>query len=205
MKKALFLTILSLALSDSALAYVNVRPAPPGRGVGGVYYERVRPKPRTRSLQAPAVSRAKETPRIKRYRKDLKKEKVRKRAMNIAPEDQGLAETIELDPQTEEVHNPTEEAFDFSIDTFAAWVPKLDAVKLGISPVLWSTEDSKWAVNLDVAEDLVGGSLNHRFVDVIRLSLGLGYGYSFGSEGKALDARGDSRSSWYAKASLRLW
>lgn len=123
----------------------------------------------------------------------------------LSPEDAALAGKLGLNLQTGVADNPTKKAFDFQIDSFGAYVKANNELKLGLAPVVWKTVDGHWAICLDVANDLVGGSLNYQFIPVIRLRAGIGYGRLLGNDAKDQDARGESRNTFYLKGSIRLW
>lgn len=120
--------------------------------------------------------------------------------------DAELQQTIGQNAQTGEVKNEMSSAFDFNIDSFAAWVHTANAIKLGLSMTVFSLDQAKkWRLNGDVADNLVGISLNRTFVPGIRLALGVGYGRLLGDTADNIEAQGKSKNTAYFKGSLRLW
>lgn len=105
------------------------------------------------------------------------------------------------------VKNDTESSYRFQIDSFAGYLFKSQQVKLGLSPVLWHDSSMTWGINLDVADNLIGGSVTYTvpYAHVVRLKLGAGYGILVADDGRNLRAQGKSRDVFYLKGSIRLW
>ena len=120
--------------------------------------------------------------------------------------DAELQQAIGQNPQTGAVKNEMSSSFNFDIDSFFAWVHQADAVKLGLSMTVFALDQAKkWRVNGDVADNLVGVSLNRTFVPGIRLALGVGYGRLLGDTADDIEAKGKSKNTAYFKGSIRLW
>lgn len=125
-------------------------------------------------------------------------------AANIT--DAEIAAVIGQNQTTGAVSNPMSSSFNWDIDSFAAWVHQANAVKLGLSVTALALDSNHtWRVNGDVADNLVGASLNWTGVPGIRLALGVGYGRLLGDTADAVEAKGHSKNTAYFKGSVRLW
>jgi hypothetical protein len=123
------------------------------------------------------------------------------------PSDAEIAAAAGINVQTGAVHNPQAASFNYMVDSFAAWVQSDQSIKLGLSLTAFTLdpEQQRWRLNLDVADNMFGGSLNLTAVPGIRLGLGVGYGRLVGESADKALARGSSRNTVFFKGFLRLW
>lgn len=116
------------------------------------------------------------------------------------PTDEEIAKVNGVQP-TGDVKNDTQTAFTLTLDSFAAWVQKTNRLKVGVSlgdeRLTWYPlgPDHPVTATLDVAENLVGGSLNLVLVPVVRVALGLGYAHLFDTHDNTI----------YGVGRVRLW
>lgn len=121
---------------------------------------------------------------------------------------EGLKEAIGLNEQTGEVHNSTESLFTLELDSAAAYAIESQSFKLGLSVVLFkyaNDDGTGWRGSLDFFNDLVGVSIRYTFKPVLRPSIGIGYGTSFGSDRDLQRANGQKTETLYVDMTVRFW
>jgi hypothetical protein len=135
----------------------------------------------------------------------VKKQEIRKKALKQRGVSRRDAEPTDAELEAAagiqlvgSVSNPTQSAFLLELNSFAAWVHKSDQLKVGLALgaeyLSWGPQD-QLKLTLDVADDLVGGSLNLILVPVVRLAVGVGYARLISWH----------ENTWYFKGSVRLW
>lgn len=147
-----------------------------------------------------ALWQAYRAPHLAIKKQEIKERAVRKRSRSrrdVEPTDEELAAAVGLQ-ESGSVVNQTQAAFLLELNSFAAWVQKSDQLKVGLAlgaePLSWGPKQ-QLKLTLDVADDLVGASLNLILVPVVRLAVGAGYGRLISLH----------ENTWYFKGSVRLW
>lgn len=104
-----------------------------------------------------------------------------------------ISDVIGLDTKTGHVSNETESAWKFELGSSALYTLRRGEIKLALSPAFWRS--GKWKAAADIGENLMGISLNHDVIPVIRIAVGAGVA-------RDLDA-----DNWtvYLKGSFRAW
>jgi hypothetical protein len=129
----------------------------------------------------------------KAYR-TLKPSEVRTLKRKKALTEADLQGSLGIDPQTGEVTNPSVSDYNLELDTWTGYLVESKKLKVGPSLVVYRL-DEELKLNLDVAEQFVGGSVNYDTTELLRPSIGVGYGRDFGSRTNQV----------YGKVSFRIW